>query len=640
MKQQKDYTINSTKPMKIHSQNEEEMPQKDYLYKFQTGISTIEIHSKFFYIIHEIEMLFLVIISGLSFFTISKVKNPIIIKFNSILTLLYISPSIFNDQIYATYTVIGVIIFLTFLMALFTFLIGRRVSKNLTINQLTIKIWIMLTHLFLPIPGHIIGYYYGYHLCELTHSIHFNQLAFITFAGIFWCWTIITCNIIYNSYPFKRNNDICQIKHDYSKFQNIILILPMLQGMGPSFATVFFPMIDFYVYSILSFFKSLFILIFITIKKPYHENSMNNYSEFLFIVQMQLSLILLIEKHFAGYFEYYCIFIAAFIILSPVIIFKFSSKSPNENLSNNNQKTKKNTNIFDPTINFPFPFNRVSLTKTDIFLWIYVFSCVIFMEILNAIAAQRLPSIGPLPDFIHNRFIISKCIRSNFTNTYSQISNDFILFQIALLFFILFVFPEHFDFRRAVLIYGVICIIRSISFILTSLPVPCAGDPNCPCADRQILIALKKGNPVSIAMSWLFGLGMFLSYPECGDLIISGHTVCIWLFTRTCSAALASAIKRPFNWLVSGFLYTFSIFSMGYIIMSKNHYSIDVWFGLVLTEMMWNIYNATLKSALKEPQKSDTLGIRLVRWIEDRPPGREIVVYNSLKENVNKNSSD
>ena len=68
--------------------------------------------------------------------------------------------------------------------------------------------------------------------------------------------------------------------------------------------------------------------------------------------------------------------------------------------------------------------------------------------------------------------------------------------------------------------------------------------------------------------------------------------------------------------------------------MAKNHYSIDVWLGFVLTEMLWTIYNAILRSALKKPKKNDSLAIRLIRWIETRTPRREIIVYNDLKNDV------
>lgn len=639
MKEQKNQYLQGDTLLQTHTIGESNQSKQDFVTIFQIGISKIEIHSSLFYIMQKIEMFLITLVSSSALFRDIKKENSLVSIFNNISAKCFFSPQIYQNSSMSSIIVISCILFSLFSMIGFTLFIGNKIKGHYPINDNIVKLWIIFTHLLLPIPSFIIGYHFGYYFYELTHYVHECQLILITFTAVIWVWTLVTCNSIYNSNSFKRKSDMCRIHHTFISLHNVILIFPMVQGMMPYLIKSFFPSCDFYIYTFIEFFISLFMSIFISINKPYEQSSMNKFATFLFVIRIPLSFIPIIEKHFSAQFEPYLIFITVFIFVTFLItINPFTCSYPIPEKSRISENAESNDdNIFDPTINLPFPFNRASFTKQDIFLYIFVFCIVIFMNILNAIAAQRVPATAPLLDFMHNRFMVSKCIRTNITKAISQISNDFILFQIGLLFFILFVFPQHFDFRRAVFIYGCICFIRAISFCITSLPVPCAGEPNCPCADRANINALKSGSPIRIAMSWLFGLGMFLKYPQCGDLIISGHTICIWLFTRTCATALNSALQRPFNWFVSGFLYTFSFFTMMYIILSKNHYSIDVWFGFILTELFWQIYNAILKLSMLPRKPNDSFYVNLIRWIENRPKRRALVVNQKLKEDIMKN---
>lgn len=605
--------------------------QNDIIALFQVRTSNTEIYCDSFYLIQKIEMFLLTIISSLAFF--KNIENDSRFKniFKNILSQFYIIPSLFNNILIYSHFVIGFIfIFIIFMVGL-TLSLVKKFQQQSSIDQKIIKLWMILVHLFLPIPGHIIGYYYGYFFSQLTHEVYLDQLVLLTFTGLLWSWTIVTCNILYNSEANKRKSDICKVNHNYLFFHNCVLIFPMIQAMMPSIISTLFPTIDSIFYFFQIFIISISISIYLSHIKIYHQSSMNKFVRFLFLMRITVSFIWVIDRYFPEYFTLYSSFV---ILLAIVSLFTEIKAGRDIIVISTHRESNQQTEPFDPTINLPFPFRCASFTKQDIALYAFVFSSVIFMVLLNAVAAQRVPIAYPLPDVIHNRFMVSKCIRIKITKAISQISNDFILLQIFLLFFLLFVFPQYFDFRRSVLIYGFICIIRAISFLLTSLPIPCTGEPNCPCADRANIKALQRGNPLKIAMSWLFGLGMFLKYPECGDLIISGHTICIWLFTRTICNSFNYALERPFNWLVSGFMYTFSFFAMGYIILSKNHYSIDVWFGFIITECFWNIYNAFLKLSLLPPKQDDPFYIRLIRWVETRPPKRVVIINEKLKDEI------
>jgi hypothetical protein len=55
-----------------------------------------------------------------------------------------------------------------------------------------------------------------------------------------------------------------------------------------------------------------------------------------------------------------------------------------------------------------------------------------------------------------------------------------------------------------------------------------------------------------------------------------------------------------------------------YIIISRNHYSVDVVLAIILTEVLWTAYCAAQSSARRPASHSDFWLVKVVRWIETR----------------------
>lgn len=630
----------------------------DFLSFYQSSFIKVEIRNRFFYSIQMFQMFFITVISTLVVLPTVESENSSIKIFNDILSFFYISPYFFNHSV-SSYVVIGTILLLILVVIGYTFFIGFKIREDTPLNSNSLKPWIIVHRLFLPFPGYMIGCYLGFYFQELTQNIYLCQILLVTFTGMFWCWVIFTSNLLYNDYPFKRKNDVCQIHHTQITFDSIITIIPMIQTTLPSVLSVFVqPTANATLYSFLSSLSSIVILIYISISKPYINDLMNQYVFFLFLIKIPLSFVWLIEIAYEKKFELYLLFciiviIASFVVTRLLISCFFNCHKPAQttvpsNFSNqvqdqvqtqindseisnryqdqidgNNQQIQNSA--FDPTANCCYPFNLVSLTYQDLALGVYLVSAILLMLTLNAVAAQRMPIANALPDLIQDHFNISHYLRLNVAEKSFQFSNIIVLIQVFLLISYFLFVPQYVNARRLAFIYASLCVIRTVSFIVTSLPAPCSGFPKCPCSDPDVIKFIKKQNPVKVGLTWLFGLGMFLVMPQCGDLIISGHTMWLWLTSRTCCSVIKYVVPRPFNWLASCFLFTLTIITMIYIILARNHYSIDVWFGFVFTELLWTLYNSYWARSIASPLPSDSLLLRFIRWIETRPPNRVLM---------------
>lgn len=582
---------------------------KDFLSIYQSNISNIIIQSPFFYLLQKIEMLIIAIISNLAFFASKEKSDSIsdVLKYS--LLVCYISPSLFENPFMSSYLVVGIILFFIFLMIAFTLYIGLKIENRSPINHKTIKLWMITTHLFLPIPGYIIGYYFAYYFYQLLHIIHFGQLTLIVFSGMIWCWTLITCNSIYYSHSYTRKNDICEIKHNYLSIHLYILIIPMIQVMLLGIIRALFQSIDLYVYSFLSFFISLFPSIYISWKKPYNHDSMNNYATYLFVIRIPLSFTWLIKELFPDQFNNYLIFLIAFLFVSFLFLTQpFTSSQP---LSTNSpDHVASPVHFSDPFQNWPFPFNFISATKQDVFLLFFSILSLFFISLIKAIVSQRVPLSSPLPDFIHERFNSTIYSHSKLNGKLIEETDDFQFIQASLFLLIFITTHRCMNLRRFFFLFGFLCILRAVPIMLTSLPLPYTAEPSCSCSRAACASLFAKTL-------------VFVKNPKCGDLLISGQMMRIWLVTLTFCSALNDTFQRPFNWILVGLTGTFSFSRVMFILLSRDHYSIDIWFGFVFTQLGWMVYNLLRKLALMMPKMTmNSYCLRFIKWLETRPPGR------------------
>lgn len=148
------------------------------------------------------------------------------------------------------------------------------------------------------------------------------------------------------------------------------------------------------------------------------------------------------------------------------------------------------------------------------------------------------------------------------------------------------------------------------------MPAPCAGLPNCPCADPKELDRLRSLNPLKIALTWTFGFGMFAKLPQCGDLIVSGHTMFMWQTSRWIMEVTQRILPTWFSFLVKLASYYTFLTGICYITLSRNHYTIDIWFGFIISEACFYIYGMLEEKV--EDASNNQFMVRVLRWFETR----------------------
>jgi hypothetical protein len=265
-----------------------------------------------------------------------------------------------------------------------------------------------------------------------------------------------------------------------------------------------------------------------------------------------------------------------------------------------------------------WPRSILPCERTDLFVTAYFALSLVVMTYCNAHAARRMP-LGPaLPDVAHDIFPVGDELRRSRQFGAFQFSNIACLLNGVSMIIALIIRPEHVNARKPAVIYATVAYIRAVAFTVTGLPAACAGLAKCPCADPATVKAFREKSPLAIAMGWLIGAGIYLPHPQCGDLIISGHTMWLWLSWKMMKDVINRLFKEPFDRLLRYLTLALVMPSMIYIIIVRNHYSVDVFFGWLLIEVLWIAYSVAEVAARKPRKGTDMWLVKLVRWIETR----------------------
>jgi hypothetical protein len=242
------------------------------------------------------------------------------------------------------------------------------------------------------------------------------------------------------------------------------------------------------------------------------------------------------------------------------------------------------------------PRNLLNGMPQDFFCFLYFLRGWFWMTALNAYAAARMPSGLPLPDLLHKACPVASTLRIKSFDVL-QLSNISCLLNGGILTLSWLLRRDNLNIRRLVFISTTFLILRSFAFTLTSLPAPCAGLAHCPCADPETLHLLATTPPLKVVLIWMFGAGIFLKYPQCGELIISGHTTSLWASFRSLADFLNRTFDQPFSrlgiFLNGAVVATF----LGYIVISRNHSGVNVFFGWLLPEAIWQTYQLAKNAA-------------------------------------------
>ena len=254
----------------------------------------------------------------------------------------------------------------------------------------------------------------------------------------------------------------------------------------------------------------------------------------------------------------------------------------------------------------------------NIFMVIFYLTVLAVSLLLNALAAQRMPMTGRLPDLLQERLNIGNTLRSN-TDAKTQFHNIYVSSLIIIISTSLIWANGCVNVRKFFFLHGLMFALRAIAFTVTNLPAPCSGLSNCPCADPDIIKFLNQKGILAISSAWLFGVGMFMKYPQCGDLIISGHTATITIVLLH----LKEIITRRFSPRICNIL-TFVnlpplLYTLVYIIAAHNHYTVDVFFGLTMTYLVHQLYTSIERHFDRGDNNTyDSFLYRFIYWYETR----------------------
>jgi hypothetical protein len=258
--------------------------------------------------------------------------------------------------------------------------------------------------------------------------------------------------------------------------------------------------------------------------------------------------------------------------------------------------------------------------------WIMVF--------LNAIAYSRMPPDMPLPDLVADVVPAFAYLRSTSYMRFQP--TEMVLYPIIVAtVLVAFVFWEAIDLRRPFLVYIYGCITRFVMFSVTSMPPACVGYPGCPCAATPWFSIGRELPRWRLALSYLLAAGhpTAVKIPQCGDLIVSGHTMTLWVmvlflldsFKRLFEARVYSAMRLAV-------LLPIAVILFG-IVAIRNHWGIDVWLATLVTVGGWYVMSGLRMIAAIEGNSdisSRSWIVRVVAWFDEHPYERTPVRRENL----------
>ncbi|EKX30788.1 hypothetical protein GUITHDRAFT_122998 [Guillardia theta CCMP2712] len=194
------------------------------------------------------------------------------------------------------------------------------------------------------------------------------------------------------------------------------------------------------------------------------------------------------------------------------------------------------------------PTNETVYRLSPRLRWIllYWFVSIIFMDYINTFGYDRVPmNSPPLPDIGFDA--IAKVSGSEAPVSLPFNPTDFATICICASVILLSIYEwrtcRNRKLKHLFAIYAILMNMRTVTIISTTLPIPYTKGP---CRDDHRPIT----NRFLTGLGYAFALGFkqFLSTPQCGDLIFSGHTTFMWIFTlhllRHASILTTVGIKR------------------------------------------------------------------------------------------------
>jgi hypothetical protein len=593
------------------------LPVEGPIISYSASISRVELRHSWAYFAHKCVIAF-TLLSSVASSSILRPETDSIAPVSFIQTTVAIASGypIFFDPTSDSLMNLILILLLLIILTLLNIGIAFRSVNGSTASFNLVKLWILAHRVILPLITQAIGANFGFFFAQLTKTTAcFNHLLISIACITLWTWLMISSVTTYSGSPYIRTTDLSQIRPHFFGFEIFIAFLPMVYSALP-------PLLDILVDSLLvrssifcagTLIVDMASAVFVMYNCPYIEQRMNSFVALILLEAVPVSTFWLFGQVWPNRIVvYFLICVSVGLIGRPFTTFCLRSADFAENLP------ILETETHVPPEPRAWPHNIFSFEVQDIVIWGYLIVATLGMMLSNAVAARRMPIANALQDSTHELFHTAEEFRGADGFGSSQLSNIAVLVIAIWLSASLFVIPEIINVRRSIFVYSTLSLLRSVSFLVTSLPAPCAGLPKCPCADPKVICDLKSTNALKMALSWIFGMGIWPIYAQCGDLIVSGHTQFLWLGMRCIQECNKFVFREPISSLLNIGLTGFIGSSLVYIVIVRNHYSVDVWFGLILSELLWLAYLLAQGEANRPPSPSDVWPARLVRWIERR----------------------
>ena len=144
--------------------------------------------------------------------------------------------------------------------------------------------------------------------------------------------------------------------------------------------------------------------------------------------------------------------------------------------------------------------------------------------------------------------------------------------------------------RRIFYLMGIILMLRLLCIVMTTFSVPFDEDV------RRCVALQKLSNVQRLQHSFASLAGLGTNY-QCGDYVFSGHTSSMTLSVCFLRYYVSSAFPKR-RWIypvMNTVLLTCNLTAMFLIVWAKQHYTVDVILGFVLTNVIFMVYHMKLE---------------------------------------------
>uniref|UniRef100_A0A0K0EAE0 PAP2_C domain-containing protein n=1 Tax=Strongyloides stercoralis TaxID=6248 RepID=A0A0K0EAE0_STRER len=220
--------------------------------------------------------------------------------------------------------------------------------------------------------------------------------------------------------------------------------------------------------------------------------------------------------------------------------------------------------------------NSTTIKKTLLAFIILIFGWI-FNNIILAWVHDRVPlDQPPLPDIFFNLFPeIPKAI---------EITEIIMLFIVISAIFIM-IFHKHkwIIIRRVLCCAGISYIFRGICIAMLQVPVPSKNTFCAPQMESSLANILNR----VLSTFWSAGIEAFRPRVLCGDLIVSGHTIC--LITGLQAFKLYSPRRIH---IIFTFYNIITLIALLSILIARKHYTLDVFLGYIVATNVFRTYHS------------------------------------------------